>query len=353
MYYGTVDATPLWVTVLHDAWRWGMPADQVEPLLAHAESALAWMRDDGDADGDGFLEYIDTTGKGLANQGWKDSGDSVRFRDGSFATAPVALCEVQAYAYEAAVGGAALLRAFGRPGAEEWEEWAERLKSRFRKAFWVEDEHGACPAIALDGAKRPVDSATSNLGHLLGTGLLDREESALLATRLTGADFDSGFGLRTISAEFPRYNPLGYHIGSVWPHDTAVTVQGLARAGFPAAAGQLAAGLVRAADGFEARLPELFEGYSVEESRRPVAYPAACRPQAWAAASAVHVTRSLLGLEADVPGGTITVAAEVHEDFRPLRFTGLRVGGAPLEVSVADDGTPTVAAPEGVTVRTV
>lgn len=352
VYYGTIDATPLWVTLLHDAWRWGLPAEQAEPLIAHAESALAWMRDHGDADGDGFLEYVDTTGKGLANQGWKDSGDSVRFRDGSFAGAPVALCEVQAYAYEAATGGAALLRAFGRPGADEWEEWAERLKSRFRRAFWVEDERGAYPAIALDGEKRPVDSATSNLGHLLGTGLLDHAESEAVARRLTGPDFDSGFGLRTISAGFPRYNPLGYHLGSVWPHDTAIAVQGLARAGFPDAAGQLAGGLLRAADGFGSRLPELFAGYGTTEGRHPTAYPAACRPQAWAAASAVHITRALLGLDADAPAGTVTVAAEVPAELRPLRLSGLRVGGAPMEISIADDGSPAVTAPEGFTVRT-
>ncbi|MEB8336050.1 glycogen debranching N-terminal domain-containing protein [Streptomyces endophyticus] len=353
VYYGTIDATPLWLTLLHDAWRWGLPAEDVEALLPHAEAALAWLRDFGDADGDGFLEYVDTTGKGLANQGWKDSGDSVRFRDGGFAEAPVALCEVQAYAYEAARGGAALLRAFGRGGADEWEEWAERLKSRFRSAFWVEDARGAYPAIALDGAKRPVDSATSNIGHLLGTGLLDRAESELIAKRLTGPDFDSGFGLRTITSDFPRYNPTGYHLGSVWPHDTAIAVQGLARAGLGEAAGRLATGLIHAADGFDSRLPELFAGYGTDESRHPVPYPASCRPQAWAAASAIHVTGALLGLSANVPDGTVTVAAEVHPDFRPLRLSGLRVAGEPMEIDVAADGTPTVTAPSGITVRTV
>lgn len=352
VYYGTVDATPLWITLLHDAWRWGLGQAEVEQLLPHAESALAWMRDQADAGGDGFLKYVDQTGRGLANQGWKDSDDSIRYRDGRFAEAPVALCEVQAYAYEAARGGAALLRAFGRPGADQWEEWAERLKSRFRSAFWVEDAHGPYPAIALDGTRRPVDSATSNIGHLLGTGLLDHDESAAIAKRLTGADFDSGFGLRTISADFHRYNPTGYHLGTIWPHDTAIAVQGLARAGFPDAAGQLAAGLVRAADGFDARLPELFAGYGTNEGRHPVPYPAACRPQSWAAASAVHVLQSLLGLSADVPAGTVTVTAEVHKDFRPLHLSGLQIAGAPMEITVAADGTPTVTAPDGITVHT-
>lgn len=246
-YYGTVDATPLWVTLLHDAWRWGLAPEEVEQLLPHAESALAWMRDHADADGDGFLEYIDETGRGLANQGWKDSSDGIRYRDGRLAAPPIALCEVQAYAYEAARGGAALLRAFGRPGADRWEEWADRLRERFRAHFWVEDEHGRYPAVALDRDKRPVDSVTSGFGHLLGTGLLDRDESALLAARISAPDLDSGHGLRTLSSASVGYNPYGYHIGSIWPHDTAIAVHGLVRAGFPDEAAPLAS---RPADRF-------------------------------------------------------------------------------------------------------
>ncbi|MFG2737731.1 glycogen debranching N-terminal domain-containing protein [Streptomyces harbinensis] len=351
VYYGTVDATPLWVTLLHDAWRWGLAEEEVAALLPHAEAALAWMRDHGDADGDGFLEYIDSTGSGLANQGWKDSGDSIRFRDGRQATAPIALSEVQGYAYEAAMGGAALLRAFGRPGADGWEEWAQRLKSRFRERFWVSDARGAYPAIALDGDKRPVDSVTSQFGHLLGTGLLDAEESALLAARLGGAELDSGFGLRTYSSAMGGFNPLGYHVGSVWPHDTAIAVHGLTRAGFPAEASALAAGLVRAADAFDARLPELFAGWGSEVSARPLPYPASCRPQAWAAASSVQVLASVLGITADVPGGTVTVVPRVGERFRPLRAAGLRIAGAPLEIAVDADGGTRVRAPEGIEVR--
>ncbi|MFD5321295.1 glycogen debranching N-terminal domain-containing protein [Streptomyces sp. NPDC127098] len=351
-YFGTVDATPLWVTLLHDAWRWGLDPAEVAALLPHAEAALGWMRDHGDADGDGFLEYIDTTGRGLANQGWKDSGDSIRYRDGSLATAPIALCEVQAYAYEAALAGAALLRAFDRPGADEWEEWAERLRSRFRQRFWVQDELGPYPAVALDRDKRPVDSVTSGFGHLLGTGLLDHEESALLAARLAGPHLDSGFGLRTYSSAGAGYNPLGYHVGAVWPHDTAIAVSGLARAGFPEAAGQLAGGLLRAADGFEARLPELLAGYGADEGARPVPYPASCRPQAWAAAASVQVLTSLLGLVADVPGGTLTVAPGLPDELRPLSVSGLAVAGSPLEIAVPATGAPTVTTKATVRVST-
>ncbi|MFI5754773.1 glycogen debranching N-terminal domain-containing protein [Streptomyces sp. NPDC051569] len=350
-YYGTVDATPLWITLLHDAWRWGLSSDQVEQLLPHAESALAWMRDHGDADGDGFLEYIDNTGKGLANQGWKDSGDSIRHRDGRLAASPIALCEVQAYAYEAAIGGAALLRAFGRPGADRWEEWAGRLQDRFRSQFWVEDERGAYPAVALDRDKRPVDSVQSGFGHLLGTGLLNQDESALLAARLASPDLDSGHGLRTLSSGSVGYNPFGYHIGSIWPHDTAIAVHGLARAGFPEAAASLSAGLVTAAAGFDARLPELFAGHGAATDSVPAPYPASCRPQAWAAASSVTVLQSALGLSADVPNGTITVAPAFAEAYRPLKVEGLDVAGGRLDITVDGDGTAHIEAPAGLEVK--
>ncbi|MFP8960679.1 glycogen debranching N-terminal domain-containing protein [Streptomyces nanhaiensis] len=350
VYYGTVDATPLWITLLHDAWRWGMPRQEVERLLPHAESALAWMRDQADASGDGFLKYVDRTGRGLSNQGWKDSDDSIRHRDGRLADPPIALCEVQAYAYEAARAGAALLRAFGRPGADAWEEWAHRLALRFRERFWVEDERGPYPAVALDGRGRPADAVTSGFGHLLGTGLLDEEEGALLAARLTGPDLDAGHGLRTLSSESVGYNPYGYHTGSIWPHDTAVAVHGLVRAGFPDAAASLADGLLTASAAFGARLPELFAGHGGGAGSGPAPYPASCRPQAWAAASSVLVLRAALGLDADVPGGTVTVAPAFASAFAPLTVTGLQVGGERLDVSVAADGSVEVTAPEGLNV---
>ncbi|AXG80896.1 amylo-alpha-1,6-glucosidase [Streptomyces paludis] len=350
-YYGTVDATPLWITLLHDSWRWGLAPEQVEQLLPHAESALEWMRVQTESDPDGFLKYVDHTGRGLANQGWKDSGDSIRHRDGRLAAAPIALCEVQAYAYEAARGGAALLRAFGRPGADRWEEWAERLGDRFRDRFWVADERGAYPAVALDREGRPVDSVTSGFGHLLGTGLLNHEESALLAARLSAPDLDSGHGLRTLSTDSAGFNPYGYHIGSIWPHDTAIAVHGLARAGFAEAAAGLAGGLLTASAGFDARLPELFAGHGAATDAVPSPYPASCRPQAWAAASSVVVLQSVLGLSADVPGGTLTVAPAFAEAYRPLKVTGLDVAGGRLDISVDADGTARIDAPAGLEVR--
>ncbi|MEW1959368.1 glycogen debranching N-terminal domain-containing protein [Kineococcus sp. NPDC059986] len=293
LYYGTIDATPLWICLLHDAWRAGMPEDEVHDLLPHLQRALDWMRDHGDSDGDGFLEYVDETGHGLANQGWKDSGDSVQWRDGTFAEGPIALCEVQAYAYEAAVHGADLLQHFGLDGADGWRRWAARLRERFRASFWVHDEQGAYPAIALDAAKRPVDSLTSNTGHLLGTGLLDPEEEALVAARLVGPELDSGYGLRTMSTADSGYWPLSYHRGSVWTHDTAIAVAGLLKAGLPEHAAQLAEGLLRAATAFGFRVPELHSGDPASENPSPVPYPAACRPQAWSAAAVVPVWSAL------------------------------------------------------------
>jgi hypothetical protein len=250
LYFGTVDATALWVCLLHDAWRWGTPADQVEPLLGHLKAALGWLVTHGDPDGDGFLEYVDDTGSGLSNQGWKDSGDSVRFRDGRLATAPIALCEVQGYAHKAAVHGADLLEAFGRPGTDRWRHWAAGLEDRFRDRFWVEDPGGAYPALALDADKRPVDSLISNVAHLLGTGLLNAQESLAVAARLASPTMSSGYGLRTMGTGAGGYGPLTYHCG-----------------------------LLAAGEGFRWRLPELYSGDPRAEYGAPVAYPAACRPR--------------------------------------------------------------------------
>lgn len=298
VYYGTIDATPLWICLLHDAWRAGMAERDVAALLDNLEAALRWLGDYGDSDGDGFLEYLDTSGHGLANQGWKDSGDSIRRHDGTIAEGPIALCEVQAYAYEAAVSGAALLDAFGRPGGEHWRSWAGALKQRFRTAFWVEDEHGRFPALALDARKRPVDAVSSNIGHLLGTGLLDPDEQRVVVERLLHPTMFSGYGIRTLSTTNGAYWPLRYHAGSVWSHDTAMAVDGMLRDGFTEAAAQVAEGLLRAAEGFAYRLPELFGGHPADEAWPPVPYPASCRPQAWAATSVVPVARALGALPA-------------------------------------------------------
>ncbi|WP_236047582.1 glycogen debranching N-terminal domain-containing protein [Paractinoplanes ovalisporus] len=341
VYYGTIDATLLWISLLHDAWRWGHDPAEVEALLPALEAALGWLADHADPDGDGFLEYLDPTGRGLANQGWKDSHDAVRFHDGRLADPPIALAEVQGYAFRAALDGAALLDAFGRPGGDRWRQYADDLAARFRGAFWVDG--GRYPALALDRDKHPVDSLTSNIGHLLGTGMLTGDEEARVAAALGSEGMSGGYGLRTMSADDGGFAPLSYHCGSVWAHDTAIVAAGLARGGFAAEAGRLVDGLLSAGEAFGFRLPELYAGDARAEISRPMPYPASCHPQAWAAAAAVLIVQSLLGLDPDVPNGVVRL--------RPLpdapTVTGLIIAGRP----VSFEGGKLTGLPEGLSVE--
>ncbi len=326
VYYGTVDATPLFVITLAEAWRWGMPAAEVKALLPAAERALGWL-----GTFEEFVSYRGTQGK-LVNQGWKDSKDSVQFSDGRLAAPPVALAEVQAYAYQAAMLGAGLLDAFGRHGGGRWRGWAERLAERFRDRFWVDDGY---PAIAIDGEGRAVDGLSSNVGHLFGTGLLSADEETRAAERL--AELDSGWGLRTLTDQSAGYDPLSYHLGSVWPHDTAMAILGLTRAGHRDLALRLAEGLIAAAPHFDHRLPELYGGGS---ETPPSPYPPSCRPQAWAAAVAPALVTALLGLDPDVPAGRLNVSPA--PGVTSLTVEGLRVGGEPLSVRVDEHGSASV-----------
>lgn len=285
VYYGTVDATPLWVCLLADAWEAGMPEREVRALVPALRAALSWITDHGDR----FLDYRDESGQGLANQGWKDSGDSIQWRDGSLARGPIALCEVQGYAYEATVAGARLLDALGEPGGAVLREWAARLRERFAASFWVHTEEGRYPAVALDAEKLAVDTLTSNIGHLIGTGILDPADERDIAALLTGESMLSGYGIRTMSTGARGYWPLSYHGGAVWAHDTAIIARGMARAGLSHHADIVVANLLAAAEGFAYRVPELHSGDSDRQSSAPTPYPAACRPQAWSAAAAVTV----------------------------------------------------------------
>lgn len=309
LYYGSVDSTPLWVCLFAEA-RPQMPDDEVHALLPALRAALRWILEHGDADGDGFLDYIDRTGHGLANQGWKDSGDSIQWRDGTLAEGPIALCEVQGYAYEAVLAGAEILEEMGadvgdQPRGEGGEltpealrRWAVGLRERFHQHFWVETPEGRYPAIALDRHKRPVDALTSNIGHLIGTGLLDPEHEAEIAELLLGESMSSGFGVRTMSTRAAGYWPLSYHGGTVWMHDTAIIVHGMLRAGLGGPAARIAEQMLDAAEGFAYRVPELQSGDAVGDVDVPVPYPAACRPQAWSAAAAVVCAQALAGAEA-------------------------------------------------------
>lgn len=329
VYYGTVDATPLWISLLYDAWLWGMPEAEVSGLLEPMLGCLRWIAEYGCVQ-DGFVSYVDESGSGLANQGWKDSHDAIQFRDGRLARAPLALCEVQGYAYEAITAGAALLDAFGKPGAAEWREQAGALAESFRKSFWVHDQSGPYPAVALDREGAAVDSLTSNIAHLLGTGILEEGEEELVAARLASPALDCGYGLRTLASDSAGFNPLSYHCGSVWGHDTAIAILGLARSGGAMArraAASLIDGLLAAAEAFEYRMPELYGGHGRVYGGDPLPYPASCRPQAWSAAASVAVLTALTGIRPDVPSGTVQVAPL---STRLGRVGGFRIGGRPV-----------------------
>ena len=354
VYYGTVDATALWISLLHDAWRWGLPADQVSELLPVAERALGWLADYGLAQS-GFIAYRDASGQGLANQGWKDSGDAVQFRDGTLAEPPIALCEVQGYAFAAAHQAADLFDAFARPGGQQWRGWADGLAQRFRAAFWIDDPEGAFPAIALDASARPVDTVTSNIGHLLGTGLLTPAEEGLVVARLGLPDMDSGYGLRTMSTNAAGFNALSYHAGSVWTHDTAIAITALAATN-GAGAGDLAAaltrGLLAAGPAFDYRLPELYGGHARSATPMVVPYPASCRPQAWSAGASVAVLSAVLGLHVDVPASVIRLRPMRPSPVGALEVRGLRVAGDRLDLDLGADGSiHVVSRPPGLTVE--
>jgi len=349
LYYGSVDATPLFVCTLADAHAWGADPDEVRALLPAARACLVWLL--AQAQEDGWLRYVDHTGTGLSNQGWKDSADSVQFADGRLAEPPIALCEVQAYAHEAAVRGAALLAAYGEEPVAGLLEWAAGLRERFAMEFWVDTPDGGHPAIALDRDGRPADSLTSNIGHLLGTGLLDAGARERVSGLLADPRLDSGFGLRTLAADSPRFSRLGYHCGTVWPHDTAVAVRGLAAEGERDVAARLAHGLVVAAEGVDYRLPELYGGDASSDVDQPSAYPAACRPQAWSAAAPLAALVAVAGVVVDASTQTVGHPASTSPLLGAFTLRGLRVGDHPFDVTVSGDGAVDVRLPAGSPLR--
>ena len=299
VYYGSIDATLLWLILLQEAWHAGADDNALQQLMPAARAALEWMHEAVSRDDAGFLRYIDASGRGLANQGWKDSADGIRDEHGNIAKPPIALCEVQAYAVQAARAGADILEAFGAPSEEpaRWRAWATDLTARFRSAFWTDDAAGPLPASAIDGTGKPIRSVTSNIGHLLGTGLLTSDEATLVARRLLAPDMFTGFGLRTLSANAPGYNPFGYHTGAVWTHDTMIAARGLDAEGLHDEALQLVEGIMAAATSFGHRVPELFAGiHRTQPGVQPLPYPASCRPQGWSAAATIEALRIMIGM---------------------------------------------------------
>ena len=299
-YYGAADATPLFLILLDEYERWSGNAALVRQLEMEARAALDWIESYGDRDKDGYVEYERRNKEtGLENQCWKDSWNSILFADGTLSRLPRATCEIQGYVYDAKRRCARLARLFWDDPAlaERLEREAEDLKRRFNRDFWLPER--ACFALAIDGDGRKVDALTSNIGHLLWSGIADEEKARACVHHLLGERLFSGWGVRTMAEGEGGYNPIGYHVGTVWPHDNSIIAWGLRRYGYREEAARIAAGILEAATYFKGRLPEAFAGYSRARTRFPVEYPTACSPQAWATGAPLLLIRALLGLEPD------------------------------------------------------
>ena len=310
-YFGTADATPLFLVLLDEYHRWSGDDDLVLALQPSARAALAWIDESGDLDNDGYVEYeCRNPTTGLVNQCWKDSWDSIQFANGELARGPIATCEIQGYVYDAQRRSARLAREVwhDEPLANRLELRARDLRAQFRRDFWMPER--GCHALALDGDKRQVDSLTSNIGHLLWSGLLDDHESAATAERLLDEQMYSGWGVRTLGTNEAGYNPLGYHTGTIWPHDNSLIAAGLARYGHHDAAATIAAAILAVAPYFEHRLPEVFAGFPAPLTSAPAAFPTASRPQAWAAGTPLLLLTTLLDLQ---PGFTDVEAQLPHQ----------------------------------------
>lgn len=347
VYYGTADATPLFVMLLGEAHNWGLAPEHLAALLPHADAALEWMTTQGDPDGDGFLEYQRATDQGLANQGWKDSFDGINFAGGALATPPIALCEVQAYAYGAYLARSTIASDTGdQKLAEHWSARAAALKRAFNDAFWLGDR--GYYAVALDRDKRPVDALTSNIGHCLWTGIVDDDKAASVVAHLMSEQMFNGWGVRTLGATMGSYNPLSYHNGSVWPHDNAITAAGMMRYGFAKEAQQVTLALLDAGSTFGSRFPELWSGFDREEFPTPLPYPTSCSPQAWAAATPFLLLRALLGLHPRLPNHQLALSPQLPAQFLPLRIDNLRIGAMRIQISIDHDGMQVHGLPQSI-----
>ncbi len=332
-YYGSVDATPLFVMLAAAYLRRTGDVAFVRALAPHVDHALAWIERDGDADGDGFVEYARATDKGLVQQGWKDSHDSVFHADGALAEGPIALCEVQGYVYGAFRGAAEIAAALGHAArAEAYLRKAQILRARFAETFW-DEALGTC-VLALDGTKHPCRVRSSNAGHALWTGIAEPGHARRVAESLMSEGSFSGWGIRTLDASEMRYNPMSYHNGSVWPHDNALIAAGFASYGFDDLGLRLFESMLGASKMVDLRrLPELFCGFQRRPGEGPTLYPVACAPQAWAAGAVFLLLGSALGITIDGARGEVSL---IHPVLPPavgeLRITGLEVGSGRIDL---------------------
>ena len=334
LYYGSVDATPLFVMLAGDYLACTCDLPFIRSIWPHIDFALRWIDNYGDLDGDGFVEYERRSSMGLIHQGWKDSWDSVFHNDGTLAEGPIALCEVQGYAYAAKLAGAAIASALGQTKkARVLSTQAEVLKENFQKAFWCEEISNF--VLALDGDKQQCKVSASNAGHCLYAGVAEMDEAGRIADTLMGQDFFSGWGVRTLAASEARFNPMSYHNGSIWPHDNALIAAGLARYGFKEHANRIVKGLFDASLFVDYRLPELFCGFYRRTGEGPVPYPVACSPQSWSAASVFLLLQATLGMKIDAMTARISfVRPALPEFLEEIRIKNLKVGNGSVDLLV-------------------
>nr|WTA65339.1 glycogen debranching protein [Micromonospora sp. NBC_00855] len=335
--FGSADTTQLWLILLSEYWRWTGDDALVQRLRPNADAALRWIDNFGDRDGDGYVEYATRSPEGMRNHCWRDSPDGVQFADSSLPTLPVATCEIQGYTYDAKLRAAQLADGpwADHALARRLRTEAAELRERFNRDYWL-PARGGYYAIGLDADKRPIDSMTSNMGHLLWSGIVPPDRAAVVARQLMSDQMFSGWGVRTLSTEDVGYNPIGYHLGTVWPHDNSIIAAGLARYGHRDAANRIAMAMLEAAAQFEHRLPEAISGYDRSLGRRPVPYPTACNPQAWASGAPLLFLRTMLGL--DVNDGILATDPHVPEALGNIRLTGVAVHGARQTVEASASG---------------
>ncbi len=334
-YYGSIDSTPLWLMLAGAYYERTGDRNFIEHLWPNIEKALAWINQYGDCDGDGFVEYCQHSSGGLRNQGWKDSEDAVFHADGTLAAAPIALCEVQAYVYEARLRAARLAEVLGhREKAEALRAAAQTLEKRFHEAFWCDDIETY--ALALDGRKRPCRVRSSNAAQCLLTGIVPPQAAARIKVALLEKSFFSGWGIRTIADSEVRYNPMSYHNGSIWPHDNALIASGFARYGFKDAALRVLTALFDASQFMELnRLPELYCGFRRRRGEGPTLYPVACNPQAWSSAAVFCVLQACLGVRVDAAGRRIYLDnPRLPECIERLEISALKVGSGVVDLSI-------------------
>ncbi len=347
-YYGSADATPLFVMTLGELDRWGEAPEVVEELMPAADAAINWLINYGDLDGDGYIEYDRSFANSLFNQGWKDSGDGIRFANGDIPETPIALCEIQAYAFAAYRARARLAKQQGNEDLwYDLEKRAETLRVNFNRDFWLEDK--GYFAVGLDKDKKPIDSMTSNLGHCLWTGIVEIDKARKVAQKLMSDEMYTGWGIRTMSSDTVGYNPTGYHTGSVWPHDTAIAAAGLMRYGFVDESLKVMNSLLDLAAEFDYRLPELLGGFDREEFSNPIPYPTSCSPQAWSAASTLMILRWILRMDPWCPEGRIWLDPVLPEGVTRLRVENIRIAGHQVTVHIQDDQVDVVGLPEHIT----